>query len=90
MTVTATDLDYAEYLERYRLALGDGDVGGFHKHQGRLIKKLDRAEFGERFAEYMEMAGHYLDGVERGDTVNDLVVRMIRDLAAQLILTAPV
>ena len=82
--------DYDAYLGRFAAALGDASVGAFIKHQGRLIKKLDREAFEPVYREYMELASHYLEGIDRGDTVNDLVVKIIRDHAAQLILTSPV
>lgn len=84
------DRDYAEYLDRFAKALGDAAVGAFVKHQGHLIQKLDPEAFAARNREYLDLAGHYLAGLERGDTVNDLVVKLIRDHAAQLILTSPV
>lgn len=87
---THSDDDYAAYLERFAAALGDASVGAFIKHQGRLIQKLDREAFAPVYREYMELATHYLEGIDRGDTVNDLVVKMIRDHAAQLVLTSPV
>ncbi|MBK9030234.1 MAG: hypothetical protein IPL61_02650 [Myxococcales bacterium] len=83
------DRDYADYLDRFHAAVGDVAVGAFVKHQGHLIQKLDAAAFAGRYREYLDLAGHYLEGIERGDTVNDLVVKMIRDHAAQLVLTAP-
>jgi hypothetical protein len=82
--------DYDAYLVRFRAALGAADVGGFVKHQGHLIQKLDPAGFDLRYREYIEMSGHYIDGIDRGDTVNDLVVKLIRDHAAQLIVPSPV
>lgn len=86
---TYTD-DYEAYLVRFAAALGDASVGAFIKHQGRLIQKLDPEAFAPVYREYMELATHYLEGIDRGDTVNDLVVKMIRDHAAVLILTSPV
>jgi hypothetical protein len=84
------DRDYAEYLERFASTVGDAAFGAFVKHQGHLIHKLGPSEFAVRYREYLDLAGHYLAGIERGDTVNDLVVKIIRDHAAQLVLTSPV
>ena len=81
--------DYQAYLGRFEATFGDS-AGAFIKHQGRLIKKLDAEAFEPVYREYMELATHYLEGIDRGDTVNDLVVKIIRDHAAQLILTSPV
>lgn len=82
--------DYAEYLDRFATAIGEAEVGAFVKHQGHLIQKLDPEAFAARNREYLDLAGHYLAGLERGDTVNDLVVKLIRDHAAQLVLPSPV
>jgi len=82
--------EYEGYLRRFEASLGPLAQGEFIKHQGRLIQKLGFAEFEPLYKEYMGLATHYLEGVDRGDTINDLVVKLIRDHAAQLILTSPV
>jgi hypothetical protein len=82
--------EYEGYLRRFEQALGPLAPGEFAKHQGRLIQKLSFEEFGPLYTEYMGLATHYLEGVDRGDTINDLVVKLIRDHAAKLILTSPV
>jgi hypothetical protein len=82
--------EYQGYLRRFTETLGEVAPGEFVKHQGRLIQKLDFAEFEPLYKEYMGLATHYLEGVDRGDTINDLVVKLIRDHAAKLILTSPV
>lgn len=82
--------EYQGYLRRFEETLGSLAPGEFIKHQGRLIQKLELAEFEPLYNEYMGLATHYLEGVDRGDTINDLVVKLIRDHAARLILTSPV
>jgi hypothetical protein len=87
----AIDLDalYAEYLTRFDRQVGRADVGAFAKYEGRLIKKLSRDEFEPAFLEYAELAGRYHDNVENGDTINDAMVKMLRDHAAKLVLKPP-
>jgi hypothetical protein len=83
--------EYAEYLARFDKAVEiDVPVGGFAKYKGKLIKKLDAAEFSEKNREYLELASHYFQSLDRGDTINDVVVRLVRDRAAELVLTSPV
>ena len=82
--------DHADYLRRLEAAVGPLDAGDFRKHQGRLIRRLEPAEHAATYREYMEVASHYLEGVDRGDTINDIVVKMIRDHAALLVLPSPV
>lgn len=77
---------YHEYLERCARELGDVKVGAFAKYGGKLIKKMSFEEFTPAYLEYTEMLERYQESVERGDTVNDLVLRLLRDHAASLVL----
>lgn len=91
--MAAEDLraEYAQYLQRFVTAIGEEvEVGVFAKFKGKLIKKVGFEEFGELHTEYHELAAHYLESLDRGDTINDVVVKQVRELAAKLILTAPV
>ena len=80
---------YREYLTRFDRKLGAVEVGAFAKFEGKLIKKLAREDFEAAFLEYHEIAQRYYEGIERGDTMNDVVVKMLREKAAQLILDPP-
>jgi hypothetical protein len=81
---------YDDYLRRFEAALGPLAPDEFGKHQGKLIKRLDPDEYATAYREYMALASHYLEGVDRGDTINDVSVRLIRDHAARLVLPSPV
>lgn len=81
---------HAEYLRRLDSAVGPLLPGEFRKHQGRLIRRLEPDEYATIYREYMELASSYLAGVDRGDTINDVTVKLIRDHAAQLVLPSPV
>jgi hypothetical protein len=80
---------YHEYLERFAREVGDCEVGAFKKHAGKLIKKLTFEEFAPALLEYVEMCSRYTESVERGDTINDVVLKVIRDQAAALVLKPP-
>ncbi len=80
---------YHEYLDRFAREVGDHEVGRFAKHRGRLIKKLSFEEFTPAYLEYTEIAAAYRDSVERGDTINDVVLKVLREQSAALILPAP-
>jgi len=71
-------------------SLGEVEVGKFAKHKGRLIKKLAVDEFATKYKEYHDLASHYFESVDRGDTINDVVVKLVRDHAAELVLPSPV
>ena len=80
---------YHDYLVRFAQQVGDFEVGRFAKHAGRLIKKLSFEEFTPAYLEYTEIAETYRQSVERGDTINDIVLKVLREQAAALILPPP-
>src|SRR5207244_3694197 len=80
---------YHQYLERFTREVGEVEVGAFAKHQGKLIKKLSFEEFTPILLEYLEMAERYQESLERGDTVNDVVLKVLREQAASLVLQPP-
>ncbi len=80
---------YEEYLERAKSKLGPLEPGAFVKFSGRLIKKLAFEEFTPAYLEYTEILERYNESIERGDTINDLVLRLLRDKAAGLVLDPP-
>lgn len=82
--------EYREYLERWEKAAGAAEFGDFVKHNGKLIQKLVYDDFESLYREYNEVAKAYFESIDRGDTINDIVVKLIRERAAQLILTSPV
>lgn len=82
--------EYHRYLERFASVHGDLEMGEFAKHEGQLIKKLTLDEFVVLFDEFTEMEKTYLASVRRGDTINDIVVKVLRQRSADLVLPVPV
>jgi hypothetical protein len=80
---------YHEYLDRWMTELGDAKPGAFSKWNGKLIKKLSFEEFTPAYLEYTDVLQRYTESVERGDTINDAVLRMLRDRSANLLLKPP-
>ena len=77
-------------LERFDDALGPVAVGGFAKHNGQLVQKLSAEEFEEQQREFANLYATYQRAMMRGDTINDMVMRMLRESAAKLMQKAPV
>ena len=77
---------YHEYLERFAGELGAVEIGAFTKFGGRLIKKLTLDEVRGAFLGYTDISDRYYDSLDRGDTINDMVVRVLREKAANLVL----
>jgi hypothetical protein len=80
---------YAEYLERLTQEVGELEVGAFAKYAGRLIYKLSFPEFTATYTEYTELLARYHESLERGDTVDDLVLKLLREQSTNLAMPAP-
>lgn len=80
---------YAEYLDRLAQAVGDIEVGEFAKYAGRLIHKLSFAEFTDAYTGYAELMARYHESLERGDTIDDLVLKLLREQATNLAMPPP-
>ncbi len=81
--------EYRAYLERFEAIAGPGEFGSFIKHEGRLIKKLRYDEFEPKYIEWRDVSEAYNHSVVAGDTINDLVVKILRERAGELLLEAP-
>ena len=80
---------YHQYLDRWQREAPNVEVGAYAKFAGKLIKKLTFEEFTPILMEYLEMAGRYQESIDRGDTINDVVLKVLRDQAAKLMLAPP-
>lgn len=81
---------YRKYIERFEATVGPSELGQFVKHRSRLVKKLGYEEFASKYREFEDMARAYQESLERGDTINDLVVKVLRESADELFLPSPV
>ena len=88
MTAAASDVgaEYQGYLERFEGTIGPCEVGAYAKHHGRLIKKLRVEEFTAKWEEFVEAQRTYKEIEERGDTMNDVLVRILRERCDELLL----
>jgi len=80
---------YDEYLKRFATEIGEVAAGGFAKYNGRLVKKLGFEDFTPAYLEYTGIARSYQESLDRGDTINDLVIKLLREQSASLILKPP-
>ncbi|RMH41377.1 MAG: hypothetical protein D6689_11275 [Deltaproteobacteria bacterium] len=81
--------EYRAYLERFEGIAGPGEFGQFIKHNGRLVKKMRYDEFEPKYNEWREMLSAYNEAIASGDTINDLVVKILRDRSCELLLDPP-
>lgn len=78
--------EYGEYVERVKRLLGEVKVGQYAKFQGQLVKRLGYDEFEERWDRYLEVKLAYDEILSRGDTVNDAIVNLLSEHAAELLI----
>lgn len=80
---------YLAYLARFEQQVGAIAVGAYGKWQGKLVRKLSEDEFAKRNAEFDNLDRTYRGILERGDTINDAVVRLWRERRAELLIDGP-
>ena len=80
---------YLEYLGRFDSQVGAVAVGGYGKFHGKLVRKLSAQEFATRHSEFANLDKTYRGIIERGDTINDAVVRLWRERRAELLIDGP-
>jgi hypothetical protein len=78
--------DYRAYLQRFEEKLGPCDFGEYAKHGSRLIRKLRYDEFEVKLREFQEVNKAYAEILERGDTINDVLVKVLRERSDELVL----
>jgi len=78
--------EYRRYLARFEAKVGTSEFGAYAKHNGRLIKKLTYDEFESRLVEYQEVDRAYKEILANGDTINDVLVKVLRERADELLI----
>ena len=78
--------EYRAYLSRVEQRVGSLKIGAYTKYRGRLIKKLSFDEFADRYERYRKANSAFARMLAKGDTVNDSIVQIIDEHAAELLL----
>ena len=79
---------YQEYLQRFQTLIGPLPVGSSGKFNGRVIRKLPPDEFNKKHGEWLTLHKTYQGILERGDTLNDAITKLLREREAELLLEA--
>ena len=82
--------EYRTYLQRFEQEVGKYDFGAPAKWKGRLVKKLSYEEFEAKLGEYQKFDAVYREILQRGDTVSDAVIKLLRDRSAELLIEAEI
>ncbi len=81
----SSDADYAAYLARFESQVGPLAVGAYGKWRGQLVRKLAPDEFAKKNGEFTTLLTTYRKIMERGDTLNDAVTRLLRERQIELV-----
>lgn len=78
--------EFKTYVQRFDTEVGAKEFGEFGTWNRKLVKKLKYDEFVEKYREYKKLDELYTGILERGDTVNDVVLKTLSDCAAELLI----
>lgn len=80
------DDPYLDYLARFEAGVGALSIGAYGKWKGKLVRKLGPDEFAAKHGEFTSLHSHYHKILERGDTLNDALTKLLRERQAELLL----
>lgn len=83
---TDYDQEYADYLERFERLVGDIKTGQYGRYKGRLVRKYDREELEAKLEQYVELGERFVEMMNSGDTIDDLLAVDLRAAEAELVL----
>jgi len=78
---------YLEYLSRFEQLIGAVAVGSYGKFRGKLIRKLAPDEFLNKYDEFTNLNNHYKKILDRGDTLNDALTKLLIERQTELLLS---
>jgi hypothetical protein len=76
---------YLEYLARFEQLVGALSIGAYGKYQGKLVRKLSADEFAVKHGELSKLSKTYQTILERGDTLNDALTKLLRERQIELL-----
>jgi hypothetical protein len=78
---------YQDYLVRFERLIGAVAVGAYGTFRGKLVRKLSPEEFQRKFDELTSFSEQYNKILERGDTLNDALTKLLRERQAELLIS---
>ncbi len=86
MAQSIYEAEFQNYLTRVQQELGNVAEGQYGKYNGRLVQRLSYEDFLGKWEHYSELRKAYVDTLNKGDTVNDAIVQMVDEHAAELLI----
>lgn len=81
------DHDYDDYLERFHTLVGDMEEGQYGSYRGRVILRMNKSQFEERYQRYLELGIRYGDLLTKSDTIEDSLTVDLRAAEVELLIT---
>ncbi len=78
--------EYGRYLARFEAQVGRIEVGAYGQWQGRLVRKLSTEEFLAKLGDFTALRKTYTQMVEHGNTIDNALLKILRERAAELLL----
>jgi hypothetical protein len=78
--------DYTDYFHRFIEVVGEIEEGQYGQYKGRLVLKMNRAQFEERYQQYLNLGIHYGELLERSDTIEDSITVDLRAAEIELLI----
>ena len=77
---------FKHYIDRANEMIGEIEEGQYGQYRGRLILRLNEAQFEDRYRRYLELGMKYAHALESSDTIEDTLTIDIRTLEVELIM----
>ena len=77
--------DFNEYVKRFEELVGIMEDGQYGQYKGRLILKMNRSQFEEKYTHYLQLGIRYGDMLSRSDTIEDTLTVDLRTAEVELL-----
>jgi hypothetical protein len=78
--------DYDDYLERFLAQVGEIEEGQYGSYKGRLVLKMSRPQFEERYSRYLTLWLKYADMLTKSDTIEDTLAVDLKAAEVELLI----
>jgi hypothetical protein len=78
--------DYDDYLERFLQLVGEIEEGQYGSYKNRLVLKMSRAQFEERYQQYLALGFKYADMLNKSDTIEDTLAVDLKSAEVELLI----
>ena len=77
--------DYDEYLVRFSSLVGEIAEGQYGRYKGRLVLKMTRAQFEERYTRYLSLGVKYATMLSDNTTIEDTLTVDLKAAEVELL-----